>query len=108
MELGMNMVSLQCALQVTNEEQSSVLLVTVLSKRKPLREVSQNHDPSKSYLQAHGTVHADHTEGLKHVGRLEGWTEKKGLADLSHPIFQPTPTQVDPILNTIYLKRLLG
>lgn len=87
---------------------SSVSLITVFSKRKPLHEISQNHYPSKNYLWAHGTVHADHTERLKDVGRLEGWREKKGLAELSHPIFQPTSTQVDPKVNTIYLQGLLG
>lgn len=68
----MNTASLWYALKVANEEQSSISMITIFSKRKPLHEISQNHDPSKSYFQARGTVHADHTERLKHVGRLEG------------------------------------
>lgn len=47
-------------------------MITIFSKTKPLHEISQNRDPSKSYFQARGTVHADYTERLKHVGRLEG------------------------------------
>lgn len=57
MEFGMNTVSLWCALKVANEEQSSISMTTIFSKRKHLHEISQNHDPPKSYLQAHGTVH---------------------------------------------------
>lgn len=106
MEFGRNTVSFWCALQVANEEQyfndNSIL------QKKTSAWNSQNHDPSKSSLSAYGPVHEDYTERLKHVGRLEGWTEKKGLAELSHQIIQPSPTQVDPILNTVYLQRSLG
>lgn len=57
MEFGMNTVSLWCALQVANEEQSGISMIKIFSTRKPLHEISQNHDPSKNYLQTHGTVH---------------------------------------------------
>lgn len=80
-----NAMSFWCASQVTNEEQSSISNDNSILQ-KNLCMNSQNRDPSESCSQAHGSVHADLIERLKHIGRLEGWTEWKGLAELSPQI----------------------
>lgn len=48
-----NTISFWCALQVTNEEQSSISNDNSILQKKPLHEIHKT-DPSKSYSQAHG------------------------------------------------------